>query len=97
MRSCWVCRRGIERCNGYTLARDIVDERFPSRELCGRCVEIIELFVTQLRSGVEVDPAPLPHEPSSTSGPACADCGMITRRTGTCYTCSNCGWSAGCG
>jgi ribonucleoside-diphosphate reductase alpha chain len=30
-------------------------------------------------------------------GPACAQCGGMMQRTGTCYTCSSCGNNTGCG
>lgn len=30
-------------------------------------------------------------------GPTCADCGGLTQRTGTCYTCVECGTTGGCG
>jgi hypothetical protein len=40
-----LCRREIARCNGFTLARDVVTGRMPPRELCGRCVEVIEQFL----------------------------------------------------
>jgi len=30
-------------------------------------------------------------------GPACAQCGGMMQRTGSCYTCSSCGSSTGCG
>ncbi len=32
-----------------------------------------------------------------TDAPTCADCGAITIRSGTCYKCTNCGGSSGCG
>jgi hypothetical protein len=31
------------------------------------------------------------------SNPPCASCGGLTIRTGTCYTCTTCGTSEGCG
>ncbi len=30
-------------------------------------------------------------------GPACQQCGGMMQRTGTCYTCSSCGFNTGCG
>jgi ribonucleoside-diphosphate reductase alpha chain len=30
-------------------------------------------------------------------GPACAQCGGMMQRTGSCYTCSSCGNNTGCG
>lgn len=33
---------------------------------------------------------------SLTDGTVCAACGTIMQRTGTCYTCPECGASAGC-
>ena len=30
-------------------------------------------------------------------GPACAMCGGMMQRTGSCYTCSSCGNNTGCG
>jgi ribonucleoside-diphosphate reductase alpha chain len=30
-------------------------------------------------------------------GPACAQCGGMMQRTGSCYTCSSCGSNTGCG
>ena len=30
-------------------------------------------------------------------GPACAQCGGMMQRTGSCYTCSSCGFNTGCG
>jgi ribonucleoside-diphosphate reductase alpha chain len=30
-------------------------------------------------------------------GPACAACGGMMQRTGSCYTCSSCGNNTGCG
>jgi ribonucleoside-diphosphate reductase alpha chain len=30
-------------------------------------------------------------------GPACAQCGGMMQRTGSCYTCSSCGNNPGCG
>jgi ribonucleoside-diphosphate reductase alpha chain len=30
-------------------------------------------------------------------GPACAQCGGMMQRTGSCYTCSSCGYNTGCG
>jgi ribonucleoside-diphosphate reductase alpha chain len=30
-------------------------------------------------------------------GPACSECGGIMQRTGSCYTCPNCGNNTGCG
>lgn len=31
------------------------------------------------------------------SGDACHECGGLTTRTGTCYTCTSCGAQGGCG
>ena len=31
------------------------------------------------------------------SGAVCRDCGSLLVRTGTCQTCTNCGWNEGCG
>jgi hypothetical protein len=33
------CGAEITACMGFSLARDIVNDRRPVRELCGRCVE----------------------------------------------------------
>ena len=30
-------------------------------------------------------------------GPACSQCGGMMQRTGSCYTCSSCGFNTGCG
>jgi ribonucleoside-diphosphate reductase alpha chain len=30
-------------------------------------------------------------------GPACSNCGGMMQRTGSCYTCSSCGNTTGCG
>jgi ribonucleoside-diphosphate reductase alpha chain len=30
-------------------------------------------------------------------GPACQQCGGMMQRTGSCYTCSSCGYNTGCG
>jgi ribonucleoside-diphosphate reductase alpha chain len=30
-------------------------------------------------------------------GPACQQCGGMMQRTGSCYTCSICGFNTGCG
>jgi ribonucleoside-diphosphate reductase alpha chain len=30
-------------------------------------------------------------------GPACQQCGGMMQRTGSCYTCSSCGFNTGCG
>ena len=30
-------------------------------------------------------------------GPACSACGGMMQRTGSCYTCSSCGFNTGCG
>src|SRR5207302_7611481 len=30
-------------------------------------------------------------------GPACRQCGGMMQRTGSCYTCSSCGFNTGCG
>jgi ribonucleoside-diphosphate reductase alpha chain len=30
-------------------------------------------------------------------GPACTQCGGMMQRTGSCYTCPNCGNNTGCG
>jgi ribonucleoside-diphosphate reductase alpha chain len=35
--------------------------------------------------------------PSLELGPACAQCGGMMQRTGSCYTCSSCGNNTGCG
>lgn len=35
-------------------------------------------------------------ETSNTDAPPCAQCGSITRRSGTCYICNTCGTSSGC-
>ncbi|TMC35164.1 MAG: hypothetical protein E6J28_12400, partial [Chloroflexi bacterium] len=32
----------------------------------------------------------------NTDAPACADCGSITVRSGSCYKCLNCGATTGC-
>ena len=32
----------------------------------------------------------------NTDAPACADCGAITVRSGSCYKCLNCGATTGC-
>ncbi len=31
------------------------------------------------------------------SGPTCGNCGNITQRAGSCYSCPNCGSTSGCG
>ena len=39
IRRCIGCNAAIINCNGFGLARDIVAERYPVRELCGRCAD----------------------------------------------------------
>ncbi len=50
IRRCIFCRTGITACNGFCLARDVVKvlrgERDYCREICGRCVIVLEV-VTQ--------------------------------------------------
>ena len=38
IRRCIGCDAEITACMGFGLARDIVAERWPVRELCGKCV-----------------------------------------------------------
>ena len=38
IRRCIGCHAPITACMGFGLARDIVAERWPVRELCGKCV-----------------------------------------------------------
>ena len=40
---------------------------------------------------------PAKASPSLELGPACAQCGGMMQRTGSCYTCSSCGNNTGCG
>lgn len=40
MRKCIRCGRKIDKCNGFVLARDIVNHKKLPRELCGKCVLI---------------------------------------------------------
>lgn len=37
-RKCIKCGCKIDKCNGFVLARDIVNHRGLPRELCGKCV-----------------------------------------------------------
>jgi hypothetical protein len=39
IRRCIGCATEITACMGFGLARDIVAERYPVRELCGRCAD----------------------------------------------------------
>jgi hypothetical protein len=48
-RTCCRCGREIVLCNGFTLARDIVDERIPTREHCGVCVEWLANIEASMR------------------------------------------------
>jgi ribonucleoside-diphosphate reductase alpha chain len=44
--------------------------------------------------------SPPPHPAVSKGldlGPACQQCGGMMQRTGSCYTCSSCGFNTGCG
>jgi ribonucleoside-diphosphate reductase alpha chain len=44
--------------------------------------------------------SPPPHPAISKGldlGPACQQCGGMMQRTGSCYTCSSCGFNTGCG
>jgi ribonucleoside-diphosphate reductase alpha chain len=44
------------------------------------------------------DPPVLPAKGSGLDlGPACQQCGGMMQRTGSCYTCSSCGFNTGCG
>jgi len=48
------------------------------------------------------EPPVLPAVPARTAGgldlgPACQQCGGMMQRTGSCYTCSSCGFNTGCG
>jgi ribonucleoside-diphosphate reductase alpha chain len=50
-----------------------------------------------------IDPAPAPAslsgdglDHSEADAPACKECGSIMTRNGSCYKCSNCGWTSGC-
>ena len=52
-------------------------------------------------SAAPTTPAPPVVQPIAISGldlgPACAQCGGMMQRTGSCYTCSSCGNNTGCG
>src|SRR5205823_1408712 len=44
------------------------------------------------------DPPVLPAKSKGLDlGPACQQCGAMMQRTGSCYTCSSCGFNTGCG
>jgi ribonucleoside-diphosphate reductase alpha chain len=44
------------------------------------------------------EPPPVPAKLQGLElGPACAQCGGMMQRTGSCYTCSSCGNNTGCG
>jgi ribonucleoside-diphosphate reductase alpha chain len=44
------------------------------------------------------EPSPVPARLAGLDlGPACAQCGGMMQRTGSCYTCSSCGNNTGCG
>ena len=44
------------------------------------------------------EPPPVPAKLQGLElGPACAMCGGMMQRTGSCYTCSSCGNNTGCG
>jgi len=54
------CKNKITECMGFVLARDIINNRIPIREICGRCaLPILEMDKEQLNKifssiGVEV-------------------------------------------
>ena len=49
MRKCIACGEEIKECMGFVLARDIVNERNPIREICGKCgLKILDMNEEQL-------------------------------------------------
>ena len=49
-------------------------------------------------SALTDDPPAMPAVRSGLDlGPACQQCGGMMQRTGSCYTCSSCGFNTGCG
>ena len=42
------------------------------------------------------EPIPVVDISSSFDGPPCTNCGALTKRSGVCYVCSNCGETTGC-
>jgi ribonucleoside-diphosphate reductase alpha chain len=49
-------------------------------------------------AGLTDDPPALPTVRQGLDlGPACQQCGGMMQRTGSCYTCSSCGFNTGCG
>ncbi len=51
---------------------------------------------TQLRPTETEPQQALPFEPVMNDAPACAECGGIMTRNGSCYKCENCGGTSGC-
>ena len=45
---------------------------------------------------VKGEPIPVVDISSSFDGPPCTNCGALTKRSGVCYVCSNCGETTGC-
>ncbi|MBM3723875.1 MAG: vitamin B12-dependent ribonucleotide reductase [Acidobacteria bacterium] len=51
---------------------------------------------TTLRPTEEEKQQTLPFGPVATDAPACAECGGLMTRNGSCYKCENCGGTSGC-
>lgn len=41
-RQCMVCGSPIVECMGFVLARDYLKNRIPPREICGKCIFVME-------------------------------------------------------
>ena len=70
-RKCLRCGCKIDKCMGFVLARDLIGDKKQPRELCGKCVLIIDFEELEKLAGVA----------QSERAPACqvGGSGIVTR------------------
>lgn len=74
------------------IAKSIVDYIFRWLEINYTIEEIKEATLE-----VSTEPIAVIDATNSFDGPPCSNCGSLTKRSGTCYLCTNCGDTTGCG
>jgi ribonucleoside-diphosphate reductase alpha chain len=80
-------------------AKSIMDYifRWLGSKFCGPEYSFTEAGETPNLRPTEPEPQQaLPFEPMGSDAPACAECGGIMTRNGSCYKCENCGGTSGC-
>lgn len=50
-RTCMVCGAPIVECMGFVLARDYLKNRIPPREICGKCIFVMEQEWPKVKAG----------------------------------------------